>query len=57
MGGRRSTHRVLVGRLKRRWDDNIKMDLREVVLGLDGYSLGKGQVVGCFECGMNLRFP
>ena len=39
MGERRGVHRVLVGkpegkrrlgRLRRRWEDNIKMDLREV---------------------------
>jgi len=39
MGGRRGVHRVLVGkpegkrllgRHRRRWEDNIKMDLQEV---------------------------
>jgi hypothetical protein len=43
MGGRRSVYRVLVGkpegkrpigRPKRRWEDNIKMELQEV--GCDG---------------------
>ena len=48
MGEERGVHRVLVGkpegkrplgRPRRRWEDNIKMDLQEVVrggLGLDG---------------------
>jgi hypothetical protein len=43
MGERRGVHRVLVGRPegkrplgrpRRRWEDNIKMDLREI--GIDG---------------------
>jgi hypothetical protein len=43
MGEGRSVHRVLVGRCegkrqlgrpRRRWEDNIKMDLREI--GIDG---------------------
>jgi hypothetical protein len=43
MGERRGVYRVLVGRpegkrplvrLRRRWEDNIKMDLREI--GIDG---------------------
>jgi hypothetical protein len=49
-------HRVLVGkpegrrplgRPRRRWEDNIKMDLQEV--GLDGAGSGQGQVAG--TCG------
>jgi hypothetical protein len=44
MGERRAIYRVLVGgnkgkrplgRPRRRWEDNIKMDLREVGHGLD----------------------
>jgi hypothetical protein len=34
MGERRNAYRILVGRPRRRWLDNIKMDLREV--GWDG---------------------
>jgi hypothetical protein len=39
MGERRDVYRVLVGkperkRSKRRWEDNIKMDLQEVVWGI-----------------------
>ena len=40
MAERRDVYRVLVGRRplgrpKRRWEDNIKMDLQEVVWGMD----------------------
>jgi hypothetical protein len=47
MGEGRGVYRVLVGkpegkrplgRLRRRWEDNIKMDLKEV--GLDGVGSG-----------------
>ena len=38
MGERRGVYRVLVGKPEgkrpRRWDDNIKMDLQEVVCGV-----------------------
>jgi hypothetical protein len=43
MGERRGVHRVLVrklqgkrplGRPRRRWEDNIKMDVQEVVCGV-----------------------
>jgi len=30
MGERRGTHRVLMGRPRRRWIDNLKMELQEV---------------------------
>jgi hypothetical protein len=42
-----------LGRPRRRWKDNIKMDLREVGWGhgLDRSGLGYGQVAGCCECG------
>jgi hypothetical protein len=30
MGEDRGVHRVLVGRPRRRWEDNIKIDLQEV---------------------------
>jgi hypothetical protein len=62
MGERRDAYWVLVGksegrrsleRPRRRWEDNIKMDLREVKWGhgLDRSGLGQGQVAGCCECG------
>jgi hypothetical protein len=63
MGEKRGTYRVLVGktevrsspgRPRRRWDDNIKMGLREVGWGrhgLDRFGVGLGQVAGCCECG------
>jgi hypothetical protein len=45
-----------LGRPRRRWEDNIKMDLREVGLGggghgLDQSGLGWGQVASSCECG------
>ena len=61
MGGR-GIYRVLVGkpegkrllgRPRRRWEDNIKMHLQEVGCGygLDQAGSGLGQVVGTCECG------
>jgi hypothetical protein len=38
MGDRRGVYRILVGRpegRRRRWEDNIKMDLQEVGWGMD----------------------
>jgi hypothetical protein len=63
IGERRGSYKVLVkksevkrplGRTRRRWENNIKMDLHEV--GCGGYGLnragsGYGQVTGCCECG------
>jgi hypothetical protein len=63
MGERRGVYRVLVGRPegkrplgrpKRKWEDNIKVNHQEV--GCGGYGLdttepGQGQVLGTFECG------
>ena len=60
MGEGRGVHRVLVGkperkrplgRPRRRWEDNIKMDLKEVGGGwrLDGVGSGFGQVEGTCE--------
>jgi hypothetical protein len=59
MGEERGVHRVLVGksegkrplgRQRRRWEDNIKMDLKEVggVVGLDGVWFRIGRVGGNF---------
>ena len=59
---RRGVYRVLVGKPqgkrplgshKRRWEDNIKMDLQEVGRGgheLDRSGLGLGRVAGSYEC-------
>jgi len=56
MGERRSAYRVLVGKLegkrllrrpRRKWEDNIKMDLQEVRLGV-------GALVNVVT---NLQFP
>jgi hypothetical protein len=39
-----------LGRPRRRWEDGIRMDLREIGLGgLTGS--GQGPVAGCCECG------
>ena len=65
MGEGRGVHRVLVGkpegkrplgRPRRRWEDNIKMDLWEVGGGwrLDGVGSGQGQMAGTCECGNEL---
>jgi hypothetical protein len=65
MGERRGAYRALVekpegtrpfGRPRRIWEDNIKIDLREVGRGggghvLDQYGTGKGHVTGSSECG------
>ena len=59
----RGVHRVLVGkpegkrpleRPRRRWEDNIRMDLQEVGLVYEnwiGLAEEKGQVSGACECG------
>jgi hypothetical protein len=42
------------GRPRRRWEDGIRMDLREIGLGgcgLDSTGSGQGPVTGCCECG------
>ena len=61
MGEKRGVYRVLVGkpkrnrplgRSRRRWEDNIKMDLQEVGCGgIDWIQLAQGHVIGTFECG------
>ena len=42
-----------LGRARRRWEDNIKMDLREVGWrhGLNRSGSDHGQVAGCCDCG------
>jgi hypothetical protein len=69
MGERRGVYRVLVRkpegkrpleRRRRRWEDNIKMDLREI--GIDGVNwiqLAQDRVLwrACVNTVMNLRFP
>jgi hypothetical protein len=43
-----------LGRPRRRWEDGIRMDLREIglgVCGLDSTGSGQGPVAGCCECG------
>jgi len=61
MGERRGVYRVLVwkpegkrplGRPKRRWEDNIKLDLQEVGWRLDWIDLA--QVASTCECGNEL---
>jgi hypothetical protein len=64
MGEERKVYKVLVGkpegnrplgRPRRRWEDGIRMDLREIGLegcGLDSTGSGQGPVAGCFECGV-----
>jgi hypothetical protein len=69
MGEGRGVYRILVGRpegkrplgrLRRRWEDNIKMDLREI--GIDGANwirLAQDRVRWrtCVNTVMNLRVP
>jgi hypothetical protein len=62
-GEERKVYKVLVGkpegkrplgRPRRRWEDGIRMDLREIDLGGCGLDLtvsGQGPVAGCCECG------
>jgi hypothetical protein len=63
MGEERKVYKVLVGkpegnrplgRPRRRWEDGIRMDLREIGLGgcgLDSTGSGQGPVAGCCEYG------
>jgi hypothetical protein len=66
MGEERKVYKVLVGkpegkrplgRPRCRWEDVIRMDLREIGLGgcgLDSTVSGQGPVAGCCECGDEL---
>jgi hypothetical protein len=63
MGEERKLYKVLVGkpegnrpfrRPRHRWEDGIRMDLRETGLGgceLDSTGSGLGPVAGCCKCG------
>jgi hypothetical protein len=62
MGEERKVYKVLVGkpegktplgRPRRRWEDGIRMDLREIGLGgVDWIQVAQdGLVAGCYECG------
>ena len=68
MGEGRSVHRVLVGkpegkmplgRPRRRWEDNIKMDLQEVGGGRDWMEMAqdRDRWRALVNRVMNLRFP
>jgi hypothetical protein len=63
-GEDRGVHRVSVGkpegkrplgRPRRRWEDNIKLDLQK--LGRDGVGSGWGQVTGTCGCGEEFSSP
>jgi hypothetical protein len=63
MGEERKVYKVLVGkpegkrplgRPRRRWEDGVRMDLREIGLGGCGFDStvsGQGPVASCCECG------
>jgi hypothetical protein len=63
MGEERKVYKVLVGkpegkrplgRPRHRWEDGIRMNLREIGLGgcgLVSTGSGQGSVAGCCECG------
>jgi hypothetical protein len=45
--------KILLGRPRRRWEENMKMDLQEVEwgYGLDLFDSGQGQAAGTCKCG------
>jgi hypothetical protein len=52
--GGKARRKETLGRPRRRWEDGIRMDLREIglgVYGLDSTVSGQGPVAGCGECG------
>jgi hypothetical protein len=66
--GKRGAYRILVGRpegrrplgrLRRRWEDNIKMDLQEVEWDMDWIELAQGRDRwrALVNAVMNFRFP
>jgi hypothetical protein len=68
MGGKRGTYRILVGRPegrkplgrpRRRWEDNIKMDLQEVGWGMGWIELAqdRDRWRSLVNAVMNLRVP
>jgi hypothetical protein len=68
MGEKKGAHRILVGRPegrrplgrpRRRWEDNIKMDFQELGWGMDWIELAqdKDRWRTVVNAVMNLRFP
>jgi hypothetical protein len=68
MGEKRGAYKILVGRPegrrpfgrpRRRWQDNIKMDLQEVGWGMDGIELARDgdRWRAVVNAVMNLRVP
>jgi len=61
MGEGRGVYRVLVGKPEgRRWEDNIKMDLREVGCGCVNWmelAQDRDRWLALVSAVMNLRFP
>jgi hypothetical protein len=68
MGEKRGAYRILVGkpegrrplgRTRRRWEDNIKMDLQDVGCGVDWIDLSqdRDRWRALVNAGINLRLP
>jgi hypothetical protein len=60
MGEIRNAYKILVERPRRRWEDNIKMDVREVGWeGVDWMHLDQDRDQWCalVKTVMNIRFP
>jgi hypothetical protein len=52
--GGKARRKETTGKTRRRWEDGVRMDLREIGLGgcgLDSTGSGHGPVAGCCECG------